>query len=142
MNNGEVTVEKRFAGYFGSTYDGSYNTPESEQPRADFIRLTNYQIMWAQVHGNFKDAVKRETFQSYPHWKELHDCCGRIVRQYAADGIYWQGEITGARMMNDAMRLLKSLHGFNTPRWWIPLMRQMRGDEIAAPKKEPWRPSL
>lgn len=142
MGDRETTVAARFAGYFGEVYDGSYDTREAEQPRADFIRLTNYQIMWAQVHGNFKDAVKRETFQPYPHWKELHECCGRIVRQYAKDRVYWQGDITGARMMNDAMRLLRSLYGINAPRWWIPLMRQMRGEEIASPKKPAWSPTL
>jgi len=144
MSNGDlVTVAARFAGYFKDSYDGSYNVPESEQPRADFIRLTNYHIMWAQVHGNFKDSVKCETFQVYPHWRELHECCGRIVRQYAKDGAFWQGEGTGAHMMNDAMRLLKSLYGFNAPRWWIPLMRQMRGDETAAPKAATaWRPGF
>lgn len=142
MPNDITTVAARFAGYFQGTYDGSYDTPEAEQPRADFIRLTNYLIMWAQVHGNFKDAVKREIFQPYPHWKELHECCGRIVRQYAKDGEYWDGEVTGARMMNDAMRLLKSLYGFNAPRWWIPMIRQMRGDEVPASKQSrpAWTP--
>jgi hypothetical protein len=129
------TVAAYFTGYFEGSYDGSYDTPEAEQPRADFIRLTNYQLMWAQVHGNFKDAAKRETFQPYPHWRELHDCCGRIVRQYAKDRAYWHGEITGARIMQDAMRLLKSLYDLNAPRWWIPLMRQMRGEGGAAPTK-------
>jgi len=122
------TVAQHFKGYFGGSYDGSYGRPEAEQPRADFIRLTNFNIMWAQVHGSFKDKVKEVTFTPYPHWKELHECCGRIVRQYEKDGEFWHGDITGARMMEHAMKLLRSLYGLNAPRWWIPLMKQMRGE--------------
>lgn len=128
------TVAERFAGYFQSSYDGRYNVPEAEAGREDFIRLTCYQIAWAQVHGSFKDKVKQETFTPYPHWRELHECCGRIVHQYAKDGEYWHGEATAARIMQDAMRLLRSLYGFDAPRWWIPLMRQMRGEET--PRRE------
>jgi hypothetical protein len=137
----KITVAARFAGYFNGRYDGSYDTRDAEQPRADFIRLTDFHIMWAQVHGQFKDAVKRELFTPYPHWTELHECCGRIVRQYASDGMYWEGPVTGARIMNDGMRLLKSVYGFNAPRWWIPLIRQMRGEEVSQPK-QPWRASV
>jgi hypothetical protein len=128
------TVVDHFQGYFTSeSFDGSYDTPQSHRARHDFYQLTNNIISWAQVHGNFKDAVKRAKFQPYEHWPELYDCCRRIVREHSALETQWEGGYTCAKIMRDSMNLLRELYGLNVPRWWLPIMDDLRG----AKKKKP-----
>ena len=125
------TVAEHFQGYFIGSYDGSYGTTASDAARIDFDRLTEFKLLWAQVHGNFKDAAKRALFKPYPHWPELYKCCQDAIREHGALETEFSGGTTCARIMRDAMTILRVRHGFNVPRWWLPMMDELRG----APKK-------
>lgn len=133
------TVGDQFKGFFTHPYDGRDNdgTTEYYRGREDFIQLTDYAIHWAQVHGDFKDAVKRALFVPYPHWPELHQACADVIRQHTKLGTQYTGRETCVRLMRDAMKLLRARHGFNTPKWWLPLMDQMRGVEKKEPQRRP-----
>jgi hypothetical protein len=121
------TVEEHFRGYFSSTYDGSYHTPQSDRARLDFGQLTNLELDWAQVHGNFKDAAKRALFKPYEHWPELYECCRDAIREHSALETSYYGGPTCAKIMRDAMTILRARHGLNAPRWWLPIMDKLRG---------------
>jgi hypothetical protein len=121
------TVAEHFRGYFSSNYDGSYQTPQSDHARHDFDRLTNFRLIWSQVHGNFKDAAKRALFKPYRHWPELYECCRDAIREHAALETLYSGEATCARIMRDAMTILRVRYGLNVPRWWLPIMDELRG---------------
>ena len=142
MHDEQKTIAEYFNGYFEGSYDGSYGTPRADAPRDSFLRLTDCHIIWSQVHGSYKDKAKMVDFVPYQYWPELYECCAAIVRQWANDTVrhYWCGPATGARIMEDAMRLLKSRHGYNTPKWWIPCIRQMRG-EITQKGERGWNPA-
>lgn len=130
-------VSEVFNQHFQRAYDGS---KDDEYARADFMRLTNFQIVWTQVHGDFKDVAKRATFQSYPHWRELHECCGIAVREtIAADKMCLYSDIMCARIMGAAMAILRSKYGFNAPKWWIAVMNQLRARPIGAHQ---WNPGI
>lgn len=58
------TIEDKFKRLFQYEYDGRQ---DSAIGKHDFVILTNYHISWTQVHGDFKDAMKRDTFVPYPH---------------------------------------------------------------------------
>lgn len=132
------TVAQHFAGYFKASYDGRQ---DDEIARAEFLRLTNSHIVWTQVHGDFKDKAKAATFQPYPHWRELHECCGLAVREWSKDRYeYFSGNITCAKIMQTAMQILKMTYGLNAPKWWIPLMRKLRGEEQQQ-KPKGWNPT-
>lgn len=130
------TVGEQFAGYFQSEYDGSYGTVESDIARRDFGRLTENYLIWAQVHGNFKDAAKRALFKPYPHWIELYECCRDSVREHAALETEYLGGVTCAKIMRDAMTILRERHGLNVPRWWLPVMDSLRGKDQQSPKRK------
>jgi hypothetical protein len=82
---GPKTLAEKFAGYFEHSYDGEQ---ENERGRLDFVRLTNYNIAWAQVHGDCKDIAARARFVPYEHWPELHECCGIAIRETIANDKY------------------------------------------------------
>jgi hypothetical protein len=121
------TVGEHFKGYFVGEYTGSYHTPEADRARHDFDKLTDSHLLWTQVHGDFKDAAKRALFVPYPHWRELHQCCKDAIREHTALGTQYVGETTCAKIMRDAMTILRARHGLNVPRWWLPLMDKLRG---------------
>ena len=99
-----MSVKKQFEGCFEMTnYNGTHGTPESHVARQDFSRLTNGAIMWAQVHGDFKDAAKRVLFTPYPHWSELYQSCRAVFKAHCdVDTQYW-GPATNAKLMGDVM---------------------------------------
>lgn len=133
-----ISVAEKFKDRFTRPYDGSYDdSREVYIAREDFMQLTDYHISWAQVHGDFKDVVKRAMFIPYPYWKELHQACGDVIREHSKLGTEYVGRETCVRLMRDAMKLLRARHGFNTPKWWLPLMDQLRGVE----KKETKTPA-
>jgi len=122
------TVEDHFRGTFEGTYDGSYGTRTADYARASFGRLTDCRIMWAQIHGDFKDAAKRALFVQYPHWPELYECCRDVIRAHAPlNTQYIDGGHTCARIMREAMVVLRARYGVNAPRWWLPLLDAVRG---------------
>jgi hypothetical protein len=133
------TVGERFQGYFVGDYDGSYHTPQADRARHDFDRLTDNRLLWTQVHGDFKDAAKRALFVPYPHWPELYQCCKDAVREHTALETQYVGGPTCAKIMRDAMTILRARHSLNVPRWWLPMMDQLRGKnhEMERAKKAP-----
>jgi hypothetical protein len=123
---GDITNTDKFAGTFEGVYDGSQ---DNEAARYSFVALTNYRIIWTQVHGDFKNAAKVVLFEPYPHWRELHECCGLVVRAAVKmDKTQIYTERGCARMMGDAMTVLMKKYGHRVPRWWIPLMQELRGE--------------
>ncbi len=128
------SVKEHFTGLFAEPeYDGSYHdssgfpTPLAEHASASFRALTDGALVWTQVHGDFKNAVKRSMFVPYAHWPELYGCCRDIVKSHADIGTQWWGPLTAAKLMSDAMTLLRERHGVNAPRWWLPIINRLRG---------------
>jgi hypothetical protein len=128
------SVTEHFQGFFTGTYDGSYGTPQSDQARRDFSQLTDYHLIWAQVHGDFKDAAKRALFQKYPHWPELYQACKDAIREHCTLETPFEGGNTLAKIMRDAMTILRARNGFNAPRWWLPIVDNLRGRDHAIEK--------
>jgi hypothetical protein len=121
------TVKAQFAATFRApAYDGSYGTELSHKVRQSFYELTKH-INWSQVHGDFKDVVKRGLFQPYPYWPELYSCCQSVVQSHAELGTQFLGDYTRARMMGEVMALLRAKYGHDVPRWWLPIMNLLRG---------------
>jgi hypothetical protein len=121
------TVKEQFSQVFTDPdYDGSYHTPLAESARASFVELTGGIIMWTQVHGDFKNVVKRGLFEPYPHWSELYRSCRAVVEAHAALNTQFSGDVTRARIMGDAMALLRAKYGHNAPKWWLRIMNQLR----------------
>lgn len=123
------TVGEHFQGLFTANYDGSYHTARAEAARRDFDCLTNNSLLWTQVHGDFKDAAKRALFNPYPHWPELHECCRDSVRAHTDLETQFLGGVTCAKIMRDAMTILRERYGLNVPRWWLPLIDRLRGKD-------------
>jgi hypothetical protein len=123
-------VRERYAGHFQlPSYDGSYGTTQADAARGDFAVLTNYEIGWAQVHGDTKNTVSRAMFEPYTHWRDLYAACRDIVRQHCElDTEYW-GPLTDAKIMGDVMTLLRKRDGLNVPKWWLPIMSKIRKQE-------------
>jgi len=121
------TVADHFRGHFTGDYDGSYGTNKSHAARRDFNQLMDLRLNWAQVHGDFKDVVKRAMFQPYPHWPELYQCCRDVIREHEKLETQYVGTETLARVMRDAMNLMRARHNLNAPRWWLPMMDALRG---------------
>jgi hypothetical protein len=118
------TIAQYFAGCFMGDYDGRQDDAAA---RRDFSLLTCHRIMWTQAHGDFKDIEKRLDFTPYPHWRELHECCGLVVHEaIRMDSRLQWTQPQAARLMDYAMKVLRKKYGFNAPRWWIPLMNQLR----------------
>jgi hypothetical protein len=132
------TVREQFAGLFTqAAYDGSYHdsreirTDASEEASRSFCELTGgILVNWCQVHGDVKDVVKRAAFEPYPYWTELYDCCKRIVQAHADLDRQFLGDLTRARIMGDAMSLLRSKYKHDAPRWWFPIMKTLRNREV------------
>jgi len=121
------TVESHFRGYFQlPAYHGEYGNEIGAIARRDFSMLTDSRISWAQVHGDFTDVAKRAMFQTYQHWPELYQAIKDVLEQHQQLGTFFNGAATCGKLMDDAMRLLKMRNGKNAPRWWIPLMKQVR----------------
>jgi hypothetical protein len=122
-----TTVAEHFAGRFTEPiYDGSYHTQLADAVSGSFGVLSAYRINWCQVHGDFKNVVKRGMFEPYPHWSPLYDACRTILKGHVALGTQFLGEVTCARMMGEAMALLRAKHGHSVPRWWLPVMNALR----------------
>jgi hypothetical protein len=134
------TIADHFARYFGSEWDGQYHTdfrdrtPGEVAAREDFCQLTNNAIIWTQIHGDFKNAAKRATFTPYPHWAKLHECCRDAVREHSALGDDWIGDFSAAKLMHTAMQILKKRYDINAPRFWLPMIRQLRDDKTRKPE--------
>ena len=115
------------------TYDGSYHgangfrTPASEEACGSFFELTHGNVVWSQVHGDFKSVVARGLFQPYEHWPELYECCRKIIEGHAALNTVFEGDDTRAKIMGESMALLKAKYGYRVPRWWLPVMNKLRG---------------
>lgn len=122
-----TTVKEHFAGTFTEPfYDGSYHTPLAEAAHDSFSVLSHYHIQWPQVHGDFKNVVKRGLFEPYPYWPQLYECCHTILIGHADLGTQFLGDVTCARIMGEAMALLRAKHGHSVPRWWLPVMNTLR----------------
>lgn len=120
------TVKELFADYFTGTYTGSYGNTESHLARRDFIQLTNSEIIWAQVHGDFKNVAKRALFEPYPHWEALYRAVQDVLKAHIdLDTEYW-GLLTNAKIMGDVMTVMRDRHGLNVPRWWLPIINKLR----------------
>jgi len=126
-------VKEQFAGTFtAERYDGSYHdergfgTAASDEAAASFFELTGGLLQWSQVHGNVKDVVRRAMFEPYPYWSELYDCCKRVIKEHAALNSGFSGDVTRARLMGDAMALLKAKYKVNAPKCWLPIMKSLR----------------
>ncbi len=136
-------VSEHFAGYFQlDTYSGEYGSASGYQPPAariaghDFDRLTNNVLVWTQAHGDSKDAAARATFQPYPHWPELYQCCKDVLREHGTgklDTDYF-GKFTNARLMGDVMTLMRRRHGLDVPKWWLAIMKKLRGQAPVKPQ--------
>jgi hypothetical protein len=123
------TIKDHFTSSFREPeYDGSYQTPLAEAVRDSFAVLSRYNIQWCQVHGDFKNVVKRGLFEPYPHWRELYACCRTILNGHVALNTQFLGDTTCARIMGEAMSLLRAKHGYNAPRWWLPVMNKLRSN--------------
>ena len=128
-------VKDHFEGTFapGSTYDGCYHTDyerPDEQAEESFRRLTFGRIIWTQVHGDYKNAVKSAMFQPYPNWPQLYECARDIVEQHRRLNTSFHGDVTCAKLMGDTMALLRARYGMNVPRWWVPIIKALRGQEV------------
>lgn len=123
------TVKEQFADVFlpGTAYDGSYHTPQAEAAEDAFHRLTDNRLVWTQVHGDVKSAVKAAMFQPYPYWPKLYECARDIIEQHRRLKTYYAGDITCAKLMGDTMALMRERYGLNVPRWWLPIMNKLRG---------------
>jgi hypothetical protein len=129
------TVAEHFTGYFTlDEYDGSYARSRKmsgaeDQARADFFRLTDNYLIWTQVHGDYKDRAKAARFKPYEHWPQLYESCKRAVAAHSTDAFdcSFNGSETCAKIMDTAMRILKMEYGLNAPKWWLPLIYQLRG---------------
>jgi len=129
-----ILVKDKLNGLFSQAfYDGSYHdstgfrTAASEEAALSFYELTGHRLSnWCQLHGDFKDATKRAIFEPYPHWSELYDSCRRIVQSHSELKTEWWGEVTAAKLMGDAMTVLRERHHMQVPKWWLPIMRQLR----------------
>lgn len=131
------TVTEQFAGTFlETTYDGSYGTEESHAARRSFDRLTDYRLNWSQVHGDFKDVAKRALFESYEHWPELYRACRDVLHQHKALGTQYLGGYTCAQIMRETMTVMRRRHDVNVPRWWLPIMDDLRGKNHEAEKRK------
>jgi len=131
----EQTNAAKFAGLFEGTYDGRQ---EDEKARASFMAISNHRITWTQVHGDVKNAAKAVLFEPYPHWQELYECCGLVVRAAVKiDKTQIYTERGCARIMGDAMTVMMKKYGLKVPRWWIPIMQELRGE-----KRPKWSPGL
>jgi hypothetical protein len=124
-------VKEHFAGLFtGPDYDGSYHHDEwpqnDREARESFGVLTNGIVQWCQIHGDFKNAVKRADFEPYPYWAELYGCCRDILKAYADLNAWFCGPVTCAKIMGDVMALLRQRRGVNVPKWWLPIMKRLR----------------
>jgi hypothetical protein len=131
-----TTVKEHFAEFFAQpVYDGSYHdtrgfrTDASEEASASFAALTNNIIIWTQVHGDVKNAVARAACIQYPNWPELYSCCRDVIRAHGELGSEFWGPLTCAKLMGDAMQLLRGRHKVNVPRWWLPIMSKLRRGE-------------
>jgi hypothetical protein len=121
----DKTIAEEFAGCFQESYNGAQ---EDRIGREDFMRVTDSRISWSQVHGDFKDLAKRGLFAPYEHWRELHECCGIAVRvAISLDKLQIYSGLECARIMGAAMKILKGKYGHNAPRWWLPLLKKVRG---------------
>jgi hypothetical protein len=109
-----------------SSYDGSYGTDAAIEARQSFSELTAESVIWSQVHGDFKNVVARGMFQPYPHWAELYECARVVLAGHAALGTEFDGDPTRARLMGDAMALLRAKYKANVPKWWLPIMNKLR----------------
>jgi hypothetical protein len=134
------TVTQHFAGYFElDTYAGEYGSAGGYQPPAarqaghDFDRLTDCVLVWTQVHGDFNDVAARATFQPYGHWMELYQCCKDVLREHGPGKLntYYYGQLTNARLMGDVMSLMRRRYGLNCPKWWLAIMKKLRGQAPA-----------
>jgi hypothetical protein len=126
------TVADYFEGTFepGSTYDGCYHTDSSHpdaDARAAFERLTFQRLSWCQVHGDFKKAVTAALFEPYPNWPKLYECARDIVAQHRRLRTHFSGDVTCAKLMGETMALLRARYGLNVPKWWLPIMKKLRG---------------
>ena len=128
-------VSEHFAGYFQlPVYNGEYGTASGYQPPAarvagrDFEQLTDCCLVWTQVHGDYKDAALRATFQPYPHWTELYQCCKDILREHGPGKLdsWYSGPMTNARLMGDVMSLMRRRHELDVPKWWLAIMKKLR----------------
>jgi hypothetical protein len=134
MKTETITVKEKFNGLFTQQrYDGSYHdatgfrTAASEEASRSFFALTDGAVVWTQVHGDFKDAAKRAMFAPYAHWPELYDALRSVIRAHGDLGTEWWGSATGAKVMGDAMTVLREKYGHSVPRWWLPVMNRLRG---------------
>jgi hypothetical protein len=141
-----TTIKEQFAGTFtADRYDASYHdangfrSTASEEASHSFSKLTAGRVNWSQVHGDFKNVVKRGLFEPYPHWPELYACCKAVLRGYADLHRQFLGDVTRARLMGDAMTLLRAKHGHDTPRWWLPIMNALRNSEEDNDKDGDWK---
>lgn len=126
----QETIKEQFRDYFTQArYDGSYGTDASVEARQSFSELTGGSIVWSQVHGDFKDVVKRGLFTPYPHWTELYDCVRIVLVQHAALNTEFIGDFSRARIMGETMALLKAKYKANAPKCWLPIMNALRASE-------------
>lgn len=122
------TITEQFADRFiEASYDGSYGNERADAARRSFDRLTDSKLNWSQVHGDFKDAAKRALFEPYEHWPELYRACRDVLRQHQALGTLYLGGYTCAQIMREAMTVMRRRDNLNVPRWWLPIMDDLRG---------------
>lgn len=128
-----MTVKEQLGECFKQArYDGSYHdstgfrTPASDEAAASFSRISFGKIQWPQAHGDLKDAAKRVLFTPYPNWAELYECCKLVVKANIDLNKSWD-EQTAAKTMGDVMTVMRKKHDLNVPKWWFPIMKQLRG---------------
>jgi len=118
------TVRENFARFF--TQDCYSGKQQDSEAKSSFNELTNCRLMWTQVHGDVKDPVKRALFRPYTHWPELYASVRAVLKSHAELETEFVGDWTRARIMGDAMAFLRAQYGVDAPRWWLPLMQQLR----------------
>jgi hypothetical protein len=129
----ESTLKNRFHGRFElPVYRGEYTGNIGDTARRDFSELTNNYIIWAQVHGKFKNAVKQALFEPYPCWEQLYESVKKVLAANIDNNTQDLGDVTNAKLMGDVMAYMRAKYGLNAPRWWLPIMNTLRERKMVA----------
>jgi hypothetical protein len=84
--------------------------------------------------GEFDSAYLKH----YEYVSRLAEFCQYAVTDLADEP--FRGPRSCARVMGHAMELLRTLHGLDVPRGWVPVMKRLRGLPVETNRREEYRP--